>query len=70
MVKEAEANAAEDKKEKEEAEIKNNAASLIGSADRIVKDFEGKIDAADKSKLEEQKLHYKKQSMKTNQQMN
>ena len=55
MVKEAEANAAEDKKKKEEAEIKNNASSLIASADRVMKDFEGKIDAADKSKLEEQK---------------
>ena len=55
MVKEAEANAQEDKKKKEEAEIKNNATSLIGSADRIVKDFEGKIDEADKSKLDEQK---------------
>lgn len=55
MVKEAEANAAEDKKKKEEAEIKNNASSLIASADRIVKDFEGKIDSADKSKLDEQK---------------
>ena len=60
MVKEAEANAAEDKKKKEEAEIKNNAASLIGSADRVMKDFEGKIDAADKSKLEEQKTTKKK----------
>ena len=55
MVKEAEANAAEDKKKKEEAEIKNNASSLIASAERVMKDFEGKIDAADKSKLEEQK---------------
>ena len=55
MVKEAEANAAEDKKKKEEAEIKNNASSLIASADRIVKDFEGKIDSADKAKLDEQK---------------
>ena len=55
MVKEAEANAAEDKKRKEEAEIKNNASGLIGSADRIVKDFEGKIDPADESKLKEQK---------------
>ncbi len=55
MVKEAEANAADDKKKKEEAEIKNNASSLIGSAERVMKDFEGKIDAADKSKLEEQK---------------
>ena len=55
MVKEAEANAQEDKKKKEEAEVKNNATSLIGSAERIVKDFEGKIDSADQSKLEEQK---------------
>ena len=60
MVKEAEANAAEDKKKKEEAEIKNNATSLIASADRIVKDFEGKIDSADKSKLDEQKAALQK----------
>jgi molecular chaperone DnaK len=60
MVKEAEANAAEDKKKKEDAEIKNNASSLISSADRIMKDFEGKIDAADKSKLEEQKAALQK----------
>ena len=60
MVKEAEANAQEDKKKKEEAEIKNNATSLIGSADRIVKDFEGKIDSADKSKLDEQKAALQK----------
>ena len=55
MVKEAEANAADDKKKKEEAEVKNNATSLIGSAERIVKDFEGKIDSADETKLNEQK---------------
>ncbi len=60
MVKEAEANAAEDKKKKEEAEIKNNATSLIGSADRIEKDFEGKIDSADKTKLDEQKAALQK----------
>lgn len=60
MVKEAEANAAEDKKKKEEAEIKNNATSLIGSAERIVKDFEGKIDSADKDKLDEQKAALQK----------
>lgn len=55
MVKEAEANAAEDKAKKEEAETRNNASSLIGSAERIVKDFEGKIDEAEKTKLGEQK---------------
>ena len=55
MVKEAEANAAEDKKKKEEAEIKNNANSLIASSERIVKDFEGKISEDDVKKLNEQK---------------
>ena len=60
MVKEAEANAAEDKKKKEEAEIKNNASSMISSAERVLKDFDGKIDAADKSKLEEQKAALQK----------
>ena len=60
MVKEAEANAAEDKKKKEEAEVKNYANSLITSAERIVKDFEGKIDKADEEKLNEQKEALKK----------
>lgn len=60
MVKEAEANAAEDKKKKEEAEVKNNANSLITSAERIAKDFEGKIDKADEEKLNEQKEALKK----------
>ena len=60
MVKEAEANAADDKKKKEEAEIKNNASSMIASAERVMKDFEGKIDDADKSKLEEQKTALQK----------
>ena len=55
MVKEAEANAAEDKKKKEEAEIRNNANSLITSAERIVKDFEGKISEDDNKKLAEQR---------------
>jgi len=60
MVKEAEANAAEDKKKKEGAEIKNNANSLIASADRLTKDFEGKIAEDDAKKMEEQKEALKK----------
>lgn len=60
MVKEAEANASEDKKKKEEAETKNNAQSMITAAERIVKDFEGKISDSDKTKLEEQKTALKK----------
>ncbi len=60
MVKEAEMNAEEDKKKKEEAEIKNNAQSLITAADKIEKDFEGKIDEANKTKMNEQKDALKK----------
>lgn len=60
MVKEAEANASEDKKKKEEAETRNNAQSMISAADRIVKDFEGKISDSDKAKLDEQKEALKK----------
>ncbi len=60
MVKEAQMNSEADKKKKEEAEVKNNAQSLISAADRIVKDFEGKISDSDKSKLEEQKEALKK----------
>ncbi len=55
MVKEAESHASEDKSKKEEAEVRNNASSLIGSSERIVKDFEGKIEETEKSKLDEQK---------------
>ncbi len=60
MVKEAEANAAEDKKKKEAAEVKNNANSLITSAERLTKDFEGKIAEDDLKKLNEQKDALKK----------
>ena len=60
MVKEAELNADADKKKKEEAEVKNNAQSLISAADRIVKDFEGKVSEDDAKKLEEQKEALKK----------
>ena len=46
MVKEAEAHAAEDKARKEEVEVKNNADSLVYQAEKALKDFEGKADAA------------------------
>lgn len=55
MVKDAEAHSTEDKAKKEEAETRNNASSLIGSAERITKDFEGKIEASEEAKLNEQK---------------
>ena len=46
MVKEAEIHAAEDKAKKEEVEVKNNADNLVYQAEKAVKDFEGKADAA------------------------
>ena len=53
MVRELKELSVMDKKKKEEAEIKNNANSLISSSERIVKDFEGKISEEDVKKLTE-----------------
>ena len=55
MVKEAEMNAEEDKRRKEEVEVRNTASGLVSSAERLVKDFEGKISDSDKTKIETQK---------------
>jgi molecular chaperone DnaK len=52
MVKEAEANAAEDKKRKELVEAKNHADSLIHSTEKSVKEYGDKIGADDKAKIE------------------
>lgn len=46
MVKEAEANAADDKKRKEEVEVKNNADSLVYQAEKTIKDLGDKADKA------------------------
>ena len=53
MVKEAELHAEEDKKEKEKAEARNEADSLIYSSEKNIKDLGDKVNAADKSKTEE-----------------
>ncbi|TCP53307.1 molecular chaperone DnaK [Tumebacillus sp. BK434] len=47
MVKEAEANADEDKKRREEVDIRNNADSLVYQTEKTLKDLEGKVDQAD-----------------------
>ena len=52
-VKEAEQFAAEDKAKKEEAEIRNNADSLVYQSEKALKDVGDKIDGADKSAVEE-----------------
>ena len=52
MVKEAEANAAEDKKKKEKIEAVNQAESLAHQTEKNLKDFGDKVDANTKSALE------------------
>jgi len=52
-VKDAERYAEEDKKRKEAIDAKNEAESMIFQTEKSLKDFEDKIDAADKAKVEE-----------------
>ncbi len=51
-VKEAEKFAAEDKKRKEEIEIRNNADSMVYQSEKTIKDLGDKLSADDKSKIE------------------
>ena len=53
MVKEAELHAEEDKKEREKAEIRNEADSMIYGTEKNIKDLGDKVSAADKAKIEE-----------------
>ncbi|BEU86978.1 molecular chaperone DnaK [Selenomonas sp. TAMA-11512] len=46
MVKEAEAHAAEDKKQREAVDTRNNADSLVYQTEKTLKDLEGKVDEA------------------------
>jgi molecular chaperone DnaK len=52
MVKDAEANAAEDKKRRELVETRNHAEGLVHSAEKALKDYGDKVSAADKSVIE------------------
>ncbi|MCD6075193.1 MAG: dnaK, partial [Rhodospirillales bacterium] len=52
MVKEAEANAGEDKKKKELVEAKNQADGLIHSTEKNLKDYGDKVSDSDKSAIE------------------
>ena len=51
-IKEAEKFEEEDKKRKEEVEIRNNADSMVYQTEKTLKDLEGKISDEDKSKVE------------------
>jgi molecular chaperone DnaK len=53
MVKEAELHAEEDKREKEKAEARNDADTMIYSTEKNIKDLGDKVNAADKAKAEE-----------------
>jgi len=53
MVKEAEIHAEEDKKERERAEVRNEADSMIYATEKNIKDLGDKVNAEDKSKCEE-----------------
>jgi len=53
MVKEAELHAEEDKKEREKAEARNEADTMIYSTEKNIKDLGDKVSAADKAKTEE-----------------
>ena len=59
-VKEAEAHAAEDKKKKEEVEVRNNADSLVYNTEKTLKDLEGKISDEEKAKVEAELDNLKK----------
>ncbi|MDV6377955.1 molecular chaperone DnaK [Sporosarcina sp. GW1-11] len=52
MVKDAEAHAEEDKKRKEEAELRNEADQLVFMAEKTLKDLEGKVDEAEVKEAE------------------
>jgi molecular chaperone DnaK len=53
MVREAESHAAEDKKKRELIEAKNQGDNLVYSTEKSLKEFGDKIDAAEKTKIEE-----------------
>ncbi|MCD2136842.1 molecular chaperone DnaK [Salinicoccus halitifaciens] len=59
MVKEAEENAEEDKKRREEVETRNAADQLIFSTDKTIEDLGDKVDADEKEKAENAKEELK-----------
>ncbi len=52
MVQDAEANAEEDKKNKENAELRNNADQLVFTVDKTLKELEGKVEEEEVEKAE------------------
>ncbi|MEP6298581.1 MAG: molecular chaperone DnaK, partial [Ilumatobacter sp.] len=52
MVKDAEAHAEEDKKRREEAEIRNNAESLVNQTEKVLRDQGDTVDASEREAVE------------------
>jgi molecular chaperone DnaK len=59
-VKESEQFAEEDKKRKEEIEVRNNGDSMVYQTENLLKDLKGKISDEDKSKIESKVEELKK----------
>ena len=59
-VKDAEAHASEDKKRKEEVEVRNNAESLVYNSEKTLNDLGDKISSEEKSKVETEIANVKK----------
>ncbi len=66
MKKEAEQFAEEDKKRKEEIEVKNNAESLVYSTENLLKEYGEKVDKEVKDKIENAKNELKEALTKDN----
>ena len=64
-VKDAQAHAEEDKKKKEEIEVKNNAESLIYNSEKTLKDLGDKISGEEKAKVETE-IDNTKKALETN----
>src|SRR5829696_2867769 len=53
MVSDAEAHAEEDRRRREEADVRNNADNLVYSVERSLKGINGKVDASERARIEE-----------------
>jgi len=64
-IKDAEAHAAEDKKRKEEIEVKNNAESLVYNSEKTLEELGDKISGEEKAKVETE-IEATKKALETN----
>src|ERR687885_228037 len=53
MVRDAEAHTEEDRRRREEADVRNNADNLVYSVERSLEDIDGKVDVATRSEIEQ-----------------